>query len=391
MNKLSASAESARESARDDKGRFGSWSSGESEVSLTPETTPEETADGRDLGMVKHPAARKVLTVDAADEDWHAQRNRGIGSSEAAMVVGESPYGGPRTVYDRKTGQAAPFRGNNFTELGQVLEPYVRSRFERETGLATKRCGLLASKERDHMRANVDSFTEDGGVLEIKTFGNFSAVAEDWTSNQIPSSAWWQLQHGMAVSGRQHGYGIGMNRDTGDTFIVATERDDEAVERLTRAVDDTWEATQTGVPPEPVATDMETVEHQNIKAPSGSVRKVSGAEETKARTALSDWNAHSAEEKAVKDRKADAEARLRESLGDAETLTDQDGKVLVENRATKRLTQSGLKKYDPDLAKEYVVTVQKEAREVDGDRLAVENPEAYRAALQRTFKPTKDA
>lgn len=52
-------------------------------------------------------------------------RLSGIGASEAAAVLGLDPFRTPFQVWLEKTGRAAPFAGNAYTDLGNRLEPVV--------------------------------------------------------------------------------------------------------------------------------------------------------------------------------------------------------------------------------------------------------------------------
>lgn len=334
-----------------------------------------------EMGLSKHPGADQVLPYDATSEQWHAARSQGIGASEISKAMGESPYGGPATLHDEKVG-GSDFTGNRITEIGQHLEDPVRQRFEEITALKTQRRGLLASKERPHLRANVDAFTEDGGVLEVKTFGPHTDNASEWSNGSMPRAAWLQLQQGMAVSGRKHGYGVGMNRETGETYVVSVARDEETISKIQSTADSAWEGIQSGKRPEPTEADRKHVNAQNLKAPAGSTKQLDAEQSSKARKLLADRKAADAEVKEHKKSKAQAEERLVSTMGPTtDFLKDSGGNTLVRRTARRQVSKSSLEKSHPELAKKYGVT--KAGRGLDAERLKADHPEIYEHARGR--------
>lgn len=334
-----------------------------------------------DMGLNKHPDADQVLSYDADEQTWLAKRTEGIGASEIAKAMGESPYGGPATLFDEKT-QGSDFSGNRITEIGQHLEEPVRQRFEEITALKTQRRGLLASKERPHLRASVDAFTEDGGVLEIKTFGPHTDNANEWSNNSMPRAAWLQLQQGMAVSGRKHGYGVGMNRETGQTYVVSVERDEDTIKTIKSTADSIWEAKQTGQRPTPTENDAKHVKAQNLKAPEGSTKTLNAEDSARARKLLADRKAADSEAKEHKKAKSAAEERLVSTMGaTTDYLRDSGGNILVKRTARRQVSKTSLEKSHPDLVKKYGVT--KKGRGLDTERLKADHPDIYQRSRGR--------
>ena len=52
-------------------------------------------------------------------------RNKGVGGSELAAVLGLSPYETPYDVWLRKTGQSDPIEDNQYMKRGRILEPII--------------------------------------------------------------------------------------------------------------------------------------------------------------------------------------------------------------------------------------------------------------------------
>ena len=97
-----------------------------------------------------------------------AIRSTGIGSSEIAMLCGESPYGGPHSVWLSKMG----LRDDEHSEpawWGSQMEPIVAARWEHETGQKlVKGSGTYRDSRYPVAVASPDYLTEDGRIVECK-------------------------------------------------------------------------------------------------------------------------------------------------------------------------------------------------------------------------------
>lgn len=72
-------------------------------------------------------------------EEWLAERRTGIGGSDAAAVLGLSPWATPLTVWLDKTGRAEPKDETESMRIGTELEDYVARSYSRETGRKVQR------------------------------------------------------------------------------------------------------------------------------------------------------------------------------------------------------------------------------------------------------------
>ena len=63
------------------------------------------------------------------EEQWHEERKKSIGGSEIGAILGYNNYKSPYAVYAEKLGLSEGFEGNIATEVGNVLEPYIRKKF----------------------------------------------------------------------------------------------------------------------------------------------------------------------------------------------------------------------------------------------------------------------
>lgn len=153
--------------------------------------------------------ANLLMTVeDMQDrEKWLKAREAGIGGSDAAAIVGLTPWKSAFQLWLEKTGQAEPedLSDNERVYWGTQLEEVVAREFTRRTGKAVRRRGLLQSEEYPFLLASVDRMVigEDAG-LECKTANGFAAKA--WENDEVPDAYYCQCQHYMMVTGCQRWY-----------------------------------------------------------------------------------------------------------------------------------------------------------------------------------------
>lgn len=139
-------------------------------------------------------------------KQWHQLRGKGIGGSDAGIVMNVSNYKKPYTLWEEKTGQVkAPFITNKAIEKGNALEPVMFNLFkvlyaDQYEVIDTKDISL-SSKQFPFMRANldgalIDRATSKKGILEIKstTIQN-KGMLKDWTKNNMPSTYYFQCLH----------------------------------------------------------------------------------------------------------------------------------------------------------------------------------------------------
>lgn len=136
-------------------------------------------------------------------ESWKAARNRrGVGGSEAAAIVGLSPYMTVRDLFEIKTGlkEAPDISNDEFVSQGVRVEPALRALYQ--ANHPTEKIeyypfDLLYQEERPWAFSTLDGeiVREDGtkGILEIKT--STPNGKEGWKKwdEQVPSNYYCQL------------------------------------------------------------------------------------------------------------------------------------------------------------------------------------------------------
>lgn len=195
-------------------------------------------------------------------EDWLRERILGVGSSDAAVILGVSPYKSPFVLYQEKKGAQDVSSGEREALWwGVTLEEPIARRYEKETERIVRHNSTAEMHQRtdsgfDWARATIDAtilpgpanppeHLEDDGVLEIKNVSNY--VGERWR-DRPPIEFIVQLQHQMFVTGRKWGSIAALIG--GNTFRYAdVERDEEMIELMVRAEQDFLRRLELNDPP----------------------------------------------------------------------------------------------------------------------------------------------
>ena len=152
-------------------------------------------------------AIRLVSTKNLSREEWLSVRGQGIGSSDAAVAVGISPYKSPLELWLEKTERqdAADLTENDAVFWGTTLEHTIATVYAERTGVKVRRLNaVLQHPEHTFMLANLDRVvqhpTDGNGILEVKTAGVNSA--KFWEEG-VPDSYQCQVLHQLAVTGKE--------------------------------------------------------------------------------------------------------------------------------------------------------------------------------------------
>lgn len=160
-------------------------------------------------------------------EEWLEWRKKGIGASDAPVIMGENPWKAPYELWLEKMGLATTpmnehmLRGKKFEEEARILA-------EEMTGLLFFPC-VRTHPKIEWMLASLDGLSPESDVLlEIKcpTKANHEKIIK----KGVPSYYKAQLQHQLAVTGIEKG--IFFSFFEGDGHIVHFERDEAYIEDL---------------------------------------------------------------------------------------------------------------------------------------------------------------
>ena len=148
-----------------------------------------------------------VNTEGLSNQDWLGYRRGGIGGSDAAAIMGASPFATMRDLYyDKKNLKPVNPYGEEENwvakRVGHLLEELVAEIFSKKTGLDVYPIHKMFQHPiYPFLIADVDYFIDlpDGktGILECKT-SNVNCK-DKWEGNSIPLNYEYQTRHYMAV------------------------------------------------------------------------------------------------------------------------------------------------------------------------------------------------
>jgi putative phage-type endonuclease len=146
-----------------------------------------------------------ILPETQTREEWLARRRTGVGSSDAAAIMGVCPWSGRTEKLLEKLGiidgyVRMPWEWRAM-EKGRRLEPEARRSFESWTGIFMPAANIRHS-DHPELIANCDGLNTDAGrVLEIKCPGRESH--KEAVAGRIPDQYLWQCVHLLMVSGME--------------------------------------------------------------------------------------------------------------------------------------------------------------------------------------------
>lgn len=173
--------------------------------------------------------------------EWLSLRNKFIGGSDAAIVLGLSKWKTAFELYLEKTGQVEPKEiDNDAIYFGNALEDFVAKEFERRTGKKVrKKNQMLQHDEHPFMIANLDRVVVgESALLEVKTTSAYNA--KEWENGETPINYLVQVNHYLAVTGYEKAYICVLIG--GQKFVYnEIHRDEELIEMIIQAEKEYWE------------------------------------------------------------------------------------------------------------------------------------------------------
>lgn len=188
--------------------------------------------------------------LEQGTKEWLDWRDLGIGGSDAAAIMGSTPYMDVMELWQRKLGMLPPIQTNAAMQRGHDLEPIARVEFELETGLHM-RPGCYIHPTLSHMRASLDGISADGKyILEIKAPG--LTTHREALAGKIKPYYFTQMQHQLAVTGAELCYYCSYTDlpDIDPLYITEVHRDEAYIERLIQRETAFWDYVQRKVEPD---------------------------------------------------------------------------------------------------------------------------------------------
>lgn len=191
---------------------------------------------------------------------WHDERRTGLGSSDAPIVAGVSPWGDPdeqlRTLWAEKRGLAAPTVTTEVMAWGHRLEAVVADAYAEQEGVTLRRVDRPRRHPRlPFMLASVDRRVTGGDrrLVEVKTTASRTPEWGQERTAEVPEHVLVQVQHQLAVTGAPVSDVAVLFLRERHLGVYTVERDGTLISRLEATEEAFWARVQAGIPPDPLA------------------------------------------------------------------------------------------------------------------------------------------
>ncbi len=297
-----------------------------------------------------------VETEGLSTEEWLRYRQRGIGGSDVAAILGISKWSSAIDIWLSKTNQV--FNNTEENEAmtwGKILEPVIRDRFREVTGKKTVEVhAMLQSEAHPYMIADIDGLTEDDNgepaILEIKCVSEYKA--SEWDNDSIPEYYQVQAMHYMAVTGIDMTYFACLVG--GNKFIIRELHADPDMQNMLIAVEgDFWKKCVNMERPQADGSDACTNLLNSIY--KGGINEEIYLPDDVIDCVQQYIDASVAEDNA-KALKQEAGNRIKEVMGDYNTAKYDRYTFTWKPVSTDRLDTKALKENEPEVYKKYVKT-----------------------------------
>lgn len=294
-----------------------------------------------------------IPTAKITREEWLQLRRKGIGGSDASVIMGKNPYRSILQLWEEKTGKLpVTDEGNEYTYWGNVMEPIIRKEFMNRTGLKVRqKHAMIFHKDYPYLFADVDGIvTDERGekcIFEAKTASQYKA--EQWEDG-VPEEYILQVQHYLEVCGMDKAYIAALIG--GNKFIFHTiYRDEELIRNLISREKEFWEGcvlTST----EPVMDDSDaTRDYLNQKYSDPIEGSIQLQEDMK--SVLAEYQDVDCKVKELEKQKIGLANQIKAAMGEYET-GEVDGTVVSWKKISREsLDSKRLRKEQPEVFAEY--------------------------------------
>ena len=155
----------------------------------------------------------EVLKIQHNTPEWYAFRKTGVGGSDAAAILGLSPWRTNVDVWEEKVGIKVPddISRNAAVEYGIAAEDPLVKLFALDFPEYDVKIDKSVVYRRGFMFASLDAElldkeTQELGILEIKTTEPRSAVALEKWDRAVPEYYYVQVLHQLIVTGREYAF-----------------------------------------------------------------------------------------------------------------------------------------------------------------------------------------
>lgn len=144
-------------------------------------------------------------------EEWLEERKKGIGGSDAAVILGLNPYKNNIRLWEEKTGkvQAKDISDKPYVKYGTQAEDLLRELFKLDFPqyeVSHDENTIIKHPKYPFLFASldgqlVDKETGELGILEIKTTNILQSMQKEKWKEKIPDNYFCQVLHYLNVTG----------------------------------------------------------------------------------------------------------------------------------------------------------------------------------------------
>lgn len=217
-----------------------------------------------------------AIKVSKTRAEWLADRELTIGASEAAAVVGATPWQTKLQLYMVKRGLMSEVERTELLNMGHAMEPIINDLFCEKTGRQTDNPGefcVAKNPEYPGMSATLDRIILPGegtgfGNLQLKNVG--PRMARHW-DDEYPLYVKVQMQAEMMCAGFRWSSVAAVI--AGQRFFTRDlERDDTFCAHLAEQCREFMVCVREGIQPEPNEKDADALRILYPKHEPGSVK-----------------------------------------------------------------------------------------------------------------------
>ncbi len=187
--------------------------------------------------------------MEQGSDNWLAWRATGLGSSDAPVIMGVSPWKTPHQLWEEKAGIVKREQTANWaTDRGNRLEPIARARYELESDVEMPPA-TCKHYQYEFLLASMDGWNPKlKKGLEIKCPGR--PDHEKAMAGNVPEKYYPQLQHQIMVTGAEsidyYSYYVpkGVRDDQGESVTITVKPDLDYIRDLFKKELDFWECIQ---------------------------------------------------------------------------------------------------------------------------------------------------
>lgn len=192
-----------------------------------------------------------MIAPEIDREAWLAERRKGIGATDVAAILGQSPYRTARHVYEEKVNGLTFGEPTEEMEIGLLMEPVIAELYQRRTGLRLSKAVLQRSSELPFLFATPDWLVLGDRVVEGKNTHGYRD--EHWGeagTDHIPDQYIIQTQVQMLVTGFERA-DVARLRGGNRFDIFVVHRSNAILDVIRHAATEFWDRVERRIPPEP--------------------------------------------------------------------------------------------------------------------------------------------